>query len=98
MRTTIKEILALGPLPASDRASVGQLQSFEAALEAITRPLSQDEATELAKLFGPDDCFGLAWSLLHLIETAPDLRSVLAQADETNCWIGFIRERLARTS
>lgn len=98
MRTAIKELLALGPLPASDRASVGQLQRFEAALEAITRPLAQDEATELAKLFGPDDCFGLAWSLLHLIETAPDLSSVLTQADETNYWIRFIWERLARSS
>ena len=22
-------------------------------------------------VFGPDECFGLAWSILHLIETAP---------------------------
>ncbi|MDB6032726.1 MAG: hypothetical protein JWM16_3064, partial [Verrucomicrobiales bacterium] len=25
----------------------------------------------LVKVFGPDDYYGLAWSLLHLIESAP---------------------------
>jgi len=37
-------------------------------LKDIARPIAQDEARELAKLFVPDSCFGLAWSLLHLIE------------------------------
>ena len=41
---------------------------------------------------------GLAWALLHLIETAPDLSLVLAQADETSYWIRFIWERLARST
>lgn len=96
MRTAVQELLALGPLPASDDASVEKLQRIEAALKGIACPVAQDEATELAKLFGPDDCFGLAWSLLHLIETVPDLRSVLEQADGTNMWISSMWERLAR--
>jgi len=96
MRIAVQELLALGPLPASDDASVEQLKRIEAAIKGIARPVAQDEATALAKLFGPDDCFGLAWSLLHLIETVPDLRSVLEQADGTNMWISSMWERFAR--
>lgn len=98
MQAAVKELLALGPLPASDEASVEELKRFEVALEGVARPIAQAEAAQLAKLFGPDDCFGLAWSLLHLIETVPNLRPVLEQADETNMWISSMRERLARAS
>src|SRR3546814_3082236 len=29
------------------------------------------EATALAGVLGPDNCFGLAWTVVHLIESAP---------------------------
>jgi len=98
MRKVVVELLALGPLPASDDASVEALKRFEVALKGVSRPVAQDEAMEMAKLFGPDDCFGLAWSLLHLIETAPDLRPVIEQADGTNMWILSMKQRLAGVS
>ena len=33
--------------------------------------ISDAEVRSLVHLFGPDECYGLAWTLLHLIETAP---------------------------
>ncbi len=42
-----------------------------AQLEAITAPVTAEEAAALAACFGPDDYYGMAWSLLHLIETGP---------------------------
>ncbi|MFE7712020.1 hypothetical protein ACFU6I_41130 [Streptomyces sp. NPDC057486] len=35
---------------------------------------ADEEAHVLAECFGEDLCFGLAWNLLHLIETAPSAR------------------------
>ncbi|MFD6231890.1 hypothetical protein ACFWFZ_34360 [Streptomyces sp. NPDC060232] len=30
-----------------------------------------EEAEALGACFGPDDCYGVSWSLVHLIETSP---------------------------
>ena len=57
MREEIRKLAEMGPLPASDSAE----------LKAISAPTSDEEARILAGLFGPDDCYGLAWTLMHLI-------------------------------
>jgi hypothetical protein len=70
MRESVDDFLALGPLP-SERATATQIKRHQEALEAIAVPVSLAEANALAEMFGPDDCFGLSWTLIHLIETAP---------------------------
>lgn len=59
----------------------------------IERPISNDDARALATIFGPDDCFDLAWTLLHIIETVPDwpLEDVLN--DASNEWIDRLKQR-----
>ena len=37
--------------------------------------------------FGPDSCYGVAWLLLHLIETAPHCPIEEPPADDANEWI-----------
>ena len=49
------------------------MEEFQAALENVVSPLTIEEAYTLMTLLGPDDCYGLAWSLLHKIETAKGL-------------------------
>jgi hypothetical protein len=49
----------------------------------------------LVKLFGPDDCLGLAWTLLHLIETAPGWPVESALVGLEGEWIDRLRERAA---
>jgi len=46
------------------------VERWQNLLAAVKTPVSDDEARALVRVFGPDDCFGLAWTLLHLIETA----------------------------
>lgn len=95
MQTAIEDLVSLGPLPSSTAATAATVQAFEGQLSKVQTPVSDDEARALAKLFGPDDCFGLAWTLLHLIETSPHwpLRDVLdGLAGE---WIDRLRERAA---
>ncbi|QMU80720.1 hypothetical protein GXW83_33200 [Streptacidiphilus sp. PB12-B1b] len=34
-------------------------------LRAISGPVTAEEASALVECFGPDDCYGLAWTLLE---------------------------------
>jgi len=70
MRSAIIAMVKLGPFP-SESSDASQLAEREALLAQITPPLSLAEAAALAGVLGPDDCFGLAWSVVHLIESAP---------------------------
>lgn len=40
----------------------------------------------LVSCFGPDDCYGIAWSLLHLIESAPNPVLVSDPGPDSNEW------------
>jgi hypothetical protein len=86
----------LGALPDSASADVSNLEKFEKYLGEVKRPVSNDDARALSELFGPDDCFGLAWMLVHLIETAADwpLDDVFLRTD--NQWLTLLRERSER--
>lgn len=71
VRTEVKELEKLGPLPSEDKAEVAQLERIEELYRSIARPITDDEARVLVELFGPDGCYGVASSFMHLIETAP---------------------------
>src|ERR1041384_8115137 len=71
IRKAVEEFLKLGRLPESGVATEQDVDNRYAALLAITSPVTDEEAAALSEAFGPDECFGVAWSLLHLIETAP---------------------------
>jgi len=70
MRAEITQLLAFGILPDETSAS-SELAVREALIHGITPPVTLVEAKALAGILGRDDCFGLAWSILHLIESAP---------------------------
>ena len=54
-------------------ANVEAVERWGRAVEAIERPVTDDEAVVLMNALprDEDDCFGLAWTLLHACETAP---------------------------
>lgn len=95
MQTSIEELLKLGPLPCSTNADVAKLAQFQDLLSKIEQPISNEDARALIALFGPDDCFGLCWTLLHIIETAPGwpINEILFPTG--NEWIDRLRERAA---
>ena len=96
MRPEIKRLLLLGPLPSEDDASVDHLRLVEAELKSVTKPLTDDEARALVSLFGPDGCFGVSWSFLHLIETAPGWPLADCLANLENEWVLSLRDRAVR--
>jgi len=83
----------MGPLPAEQSASVEELQERERLLKSIHKPVMDAEARELVKIFGPDDCYGLAWAMLHLIESAPSWPLADILRPPLNQWTGTLRTR-----
>jgi hypothetical protein len=61
----IEAFVAMGPLPAEGVATVDEIAERQRLLEHIEHPLSDHEASLLATVFGPDNGFGLAWTMLH---------------------------------
>ncbi|MFB7984167.1 hypothetical protein [Streptomyces vinaceus] len=71
MRPEVQMFVADGPLPDWD-ASEEEIDRRAEQIEAIPKPVTREEARALVSRFGPDDCYGVAWALLHLIETGPN--------------------------
>lgn len=93
MQSVIEQLVKLGPLPSSPKPDVAALERIQALLAKVERPISDEDARALVTMFGPDDCFGLAWTVLHLIETSPGwpLEDVLGERG--NEWIERLRQR-----
>jgi len=97
MRECVRELIKLGPLPSDERADVERLQAIESALAQVKRPLAAEEALALLSIFPTDEssCFGLAWAVLHLIETAPGWPLAQARLHAANPWVRTMLERAA---
>jgi hypothetical protein len=96
MRKEVALLATLGPLPPESTASVELLKQIDAAYRAVERPITDDEAIALVEMFGEDGCFGLASSLVHLIETAPGWPLLPCLKNVANPWIVELRERAIR--
>jgi hypothetical protein len=93
MRSSVARLVALGQFPREQGATAPQIQAFEQILQNVERPLTKEEAIGLLAVFGQDDCFGLAWSLVHLIETAPGWPYPEARLHAANPWVKSLLER-----
>ena len=96
IRDRVERLADLGSLPDEEAATEEQLEAFQALLENVVPPISNEEAGRLVGLFGPDECYGLAWTLLHLIETAPQWPLMDCLEDTQNEWIFRLRSRAER--
>lgn len=92
IRQAVADFLAAGPLPDEDQP-VDAIQRSQDLLERIESPVTDEEAMALLGGFGPDDCYGLAWTLLHLIETAPGAQTA-EYPDSANPWVQLLRRRV----
>lgn len=96
IRKEVHLLQLLGHLPSEDEATQELLQKYDDLERSIIRPITDDEARILVKLFGSDGCFGLASSFVHLIETAPNWPIEECLTDLDNEWILELRNRAIR--
>jgi hypothetical protein len=94
IRPEIAELVSLGPFPSSKDTVVDVIDRQAELLKRIDRPVSDEEARELVKLFGPDDYYGGAWTLVHLIETAPNWPLTDCLTDDSIEWIARLKMRV----
>ncbi len=97
MTSSIKQLLALGPIPADSEMSDELFEKYDKLLN-FSQPLSYDDAAHLTGLKSPDcaalnsaqrtglfspDCDGLNWAILKAIEEACDTsEKLLSLADK----------------
>lgn len=93
MRLEVKHLIGKGQLPSSD-SGIPTIEQWQEALEKIKPPLSDEEAIALTRLFptNDDECYGLAWTLIHLVETAPSWPLKDCLHDKCNPWIARLRQ------
>lgn len=97
LRQEVQELVALGPLPTEEDAEAEQVDRYTDLLEQVTRPATDEETRALVGLFGPDgidSCYGVAWTLLHLIETAPGWPLEDRLQNDDNEWVQYLRLRV----
>jgi hypothetical protein len=97
IREDVAAFLAIAPLPASRHADQAHVERLTDLSMKISPPVSREEAIRLAAAFGPDECFGLAWTLIHLIESAPGGAPMDAIPESDNEWIVLLPERQGRS-
>ena len=92
MQNGVLNLSSSGTLPTED-AQVAEVEAAERLIDAIEAPLTDQEAEALLACFGSDVCFGLAWSLLHLIETSPTAFPPVEPETTANPWVRLLWER-----
>ena len=99
MRDTVRRLIKLGRIPInSDEDEYWAL--FRSALLEIEAPLNQEEAEALLVLFWPEDeedGAGMAWTLVHLVETADLPLAVLKARLAEGDWLNLLYDRKMRS-
>jgi len=100
IRKEVEELLKMGSPPSSEEVIrlklISLVEKYEKLLAAIEKPVTDEEANVLVTLFGCDDFFGMGWTMLHLIETAPNWPIKEALKDAGNEWIARLKDRAER--
>jgi len=100
VRKEVEELQKMGPPPPTAEAIafklVGLVEKYERLLSSIEKPVTDEEARALTGILGEDDFFGLCWTLIHLIETAPSWPIDDCLENAGNEWIERLKERAAR--
>lgn len=93
MQEAVIKLIALGRFPPDIEATEEAVDLAADLIGQVRKPISKAEAIELVKLFGPDTYFGVAWSLLHLIETCVDLPLDFADIKSDAGWLERLQVR-----
>lgn len=99
LRDDVAELVALGPMPTTDEADVDPARAdrWEALIGKVFSEgkVTVTEAAALVWLFPEDesDCYGVAWTLVHVIESAPGWPVGRAVDQLDGPWAVVLRQR-----
>lgn len=104
LRPGVTELVALGRMATDEQADTEPLRAdrWEAVVGELyeQRDVTDEEATALVGLFPEDDSnsYGVAWTLVHVVESAPGWPLPAALAQAGGPWADVLRQRLANAS
>ena len=90
-------LAGMGPLPGEGTASQTEIERRTHLLDEVALvPPTRDEIAALIAVFPADDgeCFGLSWTLLHVIESGPHWPDWDALNSHSGPWVDLLRLRL----
>ena len=95
VRIEILELKKMGTLPSESSNDVVHIGNYQNLLLSIVRPITNEEARVLVTLFDSSDdgCFGLADTMLHLIETAPRWPLKDCLLNNESYWVLLVKQR-----
>jgi len=96
IREEVRRFSQFGRLPPevdNNESDDAVFDEMTEALHAIVPPVTDEEAAILVKSFGPDNCFGLAWTLVHLIESSPNSVITTEPPADANPWVKTLWQR-----
>lgn len=96
IRDEVNAVIALGRLPSSD-ADSASTDKWGKLLSNLKKPLNENESLALCSSLPilDDDCYGLAWSILHAIESCPVWSNkILSKAKISGPWKDRLENRL----
>ena len=97
MRPEVQTLVRYGRFPKQEAASYDDVDKREKLIELITPPLTEEEARALLVCFGEDEFYGIAWALVHLIESVPGRTVVTsAEASSGNRWLKHLWDAAVR--
>jgi hypothetical protein len=71
VRAEVARLVELGRFPNELDVTEDEVQKREEPIRALSTPVSDAEARLLLGILGEDDFWGMAWSIVTLIESAP---------------------------
>ena len=93
LETVIEKLKKLGPMPSEYSVDVEVVNKYEGLIHQIRTPLKDSEVEILIGLFGPDSFYGLAWTVVSLIETAPNWIMKVSRINSENEWVQILKSR-----
>jgi len=104
IRETVEEVQRLGRMPTDDEADMDEARAdrWEQLIQQLEQEggITNAEAGVLAMSLPSDDSdsYGVAWTTLHLIESAPDWPLTEVIDKISGPWQGRVRRRVENAS
>jgi len=97
MRDEVVTLVKRGQLPNENVGEEESWRPWESAVRALPRPATDEEALAVLNVLpaGEDSAYGLAWEIVHFVETAPGWPPAEA-LDDRSPWVVLLRERWER--
>jgi hypothetical protein len=94
VRDAVLGLIELGVMPTERDADEATVRLYQSQIDLLVAPASDEEAVALVRVLPTteESLFGLAWSVVHFIESAPSWPEPSALSGD-GPWVAVLRGR-----